>query len=132
MNPLTPRPGTRFRCHTPKMKNTFVANPAGARRFQPLAFSLIELLVVIAIIAILAAMLLPSLAKAKQKAQGAQCMNKLKQLTLAWKMYSDDNNGNLVPNGDETHQPSNPNDPAGLQGGSLSQWCPGRQDLASM
>ena len=132
MNPRTPRPGTSFRCHTPKMKTTFVANPAGARRFQPLAFTLIELLVVIAIIAILAAMLLPSLAKAKQKAQGAQCMNNLKQLTLAWKMYSDDNNGKLVPNGDETHQPSNPNDPAGLQGGSLSQWCPGRQDLTSM
>jgi prepilin-type N-terminal cleavage/methylation domain-containing protein/prepilin-type processing-associated H-X9-DG protein len=61
-------------------------------------FTLIELLVVIAIIAILAALLLPTLGRSKAKAEGITCASNIRQLSVAWHLYADDNGDLLVNN----------------------------------
>ena len=60
------------------------------------AFTLIELLVVIAIIAVLMAILMPSLNRAREQGKRTVCLGNLKQLTLGWIMYADDNEQRIV------------------------------------
>jgi prepilin-type N-terminal cleavage/methylation domain-containing protein/prepilin-type processing-associated H-X9-DG protein len=63
---------------------------------KPKAFTLIELLVVIAIIAILMAIIMPAMNRIREQGKRAVCLNNLRQLSLAWNLYADDNDNKIV------------------------------------
>lgn len=80
-------------------------------------FTLIELLVVIGIVVILAALLLPALARSKEKSRTVHCLSNLRQLQVCFQLYATDFNDRLPPN----------NSIMSLNGGSISggvSWCP--------
>ncbi len=79
-----------------------------SRKYQQGAFTLIELLVVIAIIAVLMGILMPALSAVKKQAKGITCVNNVRNLSMAWFMYKDENDDRLVNGGDTNSQADAP------------------------
>lgn len=71
-----------------------LSRPAARTR----AFTLLELLVVVGMVALWVCLLVPTFARTQPSGRSVQCLNNQKQLTTAWKMYTDDNGGRLVAN----------------------------------
>ena len=91
------------------------------------AFTLIELLVVIAIIAVLMAILFPTLNRAREQGKRASCLNNLKQLTLAWIMYADENDDKLVNGAAGVTGNVHENEPPWVSSTIASGWDSGEQ-----
>ena len=76
-------------------------NHSFQERVDSAGFTLTELLVVIACTAILSAILLPAFGQSKSNSQAFQCMENSRRLTLAWRMYAEDNSDRLVLSSDD-------------------------------
>lgn len=76
------------------------------------AFTLVELIVMVALMGFLALLLLPAMAHLQPSSHAVQCQNNLRQISRAWKMYADDNNGRIV-----SAYPA--------YGGFTATWCKG-------
>jgi prepilin-type N-terminal cleavage/methylation domain-containing protein len=96
---VPPKDGKLPEADFDRLPHTFemLSCPAKNSKKSARAFSLVELLVVIAIIAILSALLLPALAKAKQKGKQVNELNAGRQLMLAWQLYASDNEDTILP-----------------------------------
>ncbi len=92
-------------------------------------FTLIELLVVIAVIAVLVAILLPSLSRAREAGRRAACLGNLRQMQVAWQVYSDDYGGYIV-NGQPWDHPLSPHRNVGIPWMSGSSGYPAAQSQA--
>jgi len=102
------------------------------------AFTLVELLVVIGIIALLISILLPALNKAREDAKRIKAVNNVRQLTMAWMMYANDNKGHFCSSDTQTIPPgtgpANLGTPAVGKGNGFWSWVGGgntQQDIMS-
>jgi prepilin-type processing-associated H-X9-DG protein len=108
--------------------------PFTFKKNREAGFTFVELLVVLATLAVLAVMLLPAIAGTKPNSQAFQCLENLRQLTLGWQIYAEDNSGKLAPNGNQ-YEPNPPvtslPDSRILPGAEFYQWCPGNMSAYS-
>jgi len=106
------RMGLQHDWKQPEAASLTAKTPSRAvKQWKGVAFTLIELLIVVAIISILAGLLLPALGRAKSKGYNSVCINNLRQLGIATRLYSEDNN-NLLPSAEILPtQPINPEKP---------------------